>query len=139
MSDTHPLHSWSQYLLQDDYDYIIQYVENVKNNMPNDKMIILSGCPRTGKTTLKMNISNYLGEELYGEYPLSGEFIYYENIKKLGFLCGVEEISRSKKNNQAIINFIKYKQSLIADTNNIGRVNENLIEHCRVIVMEHMF
>ena len=135
----HPLHMWSQYLTQVDYAYLIQYVENVISNTSNDKMIILSGGQRTGKSTLKNDICNYLGYELCGEYPMSGEFIYDENIKKLGFFCGIDDISRSKKNNQAIINFIKYKQSFIADTIHIERVNDTLLEHCRVIKMEHVF
>jgi tRNA uridine 5-carbamoylmethylation protein Kti12 len=102
-------------------------------------MIILSGYPRTGKSTLKNDICNYLGHELCGEFPMSGETIYNENIKRLGLFCGIDEISRSKKNNRAIINFIKYKQSLIVDTNYIERVNEKLMDHCRVISMEHVF
>uniref|UniRef100_A0A6C0F483 ATPase AAA-type core domain-containing protein n=1 Tax=viral metagenome TaxID=1070528 RepID=A0A6C0F483_9ZZZZ len=137
--DLHILHNWEQYLKQDDYNYLIQYVENVKNNIPNDKMIILSGKPRTGKTSLKKDISNYLGFELCGECPISGEIIYCENIKKMGFLCGIDEISGSKKHNRAFINLIKYKQSLIADTNHIERVNNELVNHCRVIAMEHAF
>jgi tRNA uridine 5-carbamoylmethylation protein Kti12 len=135
----HPLRDWSQYLTQTDYNYLIQYVENVKNDISNDRMIVLSGYPRTGKSTLKANICEYLGQELCGEYPVSGEFIYNENIKRLGLFCGIDEISRSRKNNRAIINFIKYKQSLIADTNQIERVNPQLLEYCRVITMEHMF
>ena len=81
-----------------------------------------------------------MGYELCEECPLSGgELIYHENIKKLGFFCGIDEISHSKKNNQAIINFIKYKQSFVADTNHIKKVNATLLEHCRVITMEHVF
>lgn len=144
METLHPLHTWSQYLSQEDYDYLINYIENIKNNSPNDKMIILSGEGRTGKTTLKKDIHNYLTSELCEELPIIlGEIIYYESIKRLGFLCGIHEISSNKKinqaMNQAIINFIKYKQSFIADTNCIEKVNNKLLEHCKIITMNHVF
>jgi len=136
----HPLHNWSQYISQEDYNYLINYIENIKNNSPNDKMIILSGEGRTGKTTLKKDIYNYLTPELCEELPtISVEIIYNETIKRLGFLCGIHEISSSKKMNQAIINFIKYKQSFIADTNCIEKVNNKLLEHCKIITMKHVF
>jgi len=133
------LDTWKQYLLEDDYFYLITYIENIKNNILNDKMILLSGQGGTGKSSLKKDIQNYLGDDICGNFPMSGEVIYNENIKKLGFFSGIDEISSSKKNNNAIINLIKYKQSLIADTNNIEKVNKTLLEHSRVIIMEHVF
>ena len=137
----HHLNNWNQYLTNDDYNYLIQFVENIKNNIPNDKMIILYGPGRTGKTTLKNDIQEYLGDETCGPMMMMmpGEIIYNENIKKLGLFCGIDEIRRSKKNNIAIINLIKYKQSLLADTNNIERVNNKLLEFSKIIKMEHVF
>jgi len=131
--------NWKQYLTIEDYSYLIQYIENIKHGISNDKMIILSGKSRTGKSTLKKNIASYLGDELCGNYLMSGEFIYHETIKPLGFFCGIDEISSSKKNNQAIVNFIKYKQSFIADTNNIEKVNKKLLEYSKIIIMTHEF
>ena len=135
------LNNWHQYLTNDDYNYLIQFVENIKNNIPNDKMIILSGPGRTGKTTLKNDIQEYLGDETCGPMMMMmpGEIIYNENIKKLGLFSGIDEIGRSKKNNTAIINLIKYKQSLLADTNNIEKVNSKLLEFAKIIKMEHVF
>lgn len=131
--------TWEQYLTNEDYAYLIQYIENIKNGISNDKMIILAGPSRSGKTTLINNITTYLSDELCGYFPVSCDFIYYETIKPLGFFNGIDEISNSKKNNQAIINFIKYKQSFIADTNNIERVNKKVLEHSKIIVMSHVF
>jgi ABC-type phosphate/phosphonate transport system ATPase subunit len=131
------INSWEQYLTNEDYLYLVQYIENIKNNIPNDKMIILAGPSRSGKSTLKKHISSFSSDELCGCYPMSCDFIYYETIKPLGFFSGIDEIS--KKNTQAIINFIKYKQSFIADTNNIERVNNKLLEHSKIIMMTHIF
>jgi len=101
--------------------------------------MIFAGPGRTGKSTLQRNIIYYLGNELCGNCDMSCDFIYDENIKKLGLFCGIDDISRSKKKNQAIINFIKYKQSFIADTNHIERVNKTLLEHSKVISFNHVF
>ena len=140
----HQLNSWSQYLKADDYEFLIQYVENVKNGTINDKMIILAGPGRTGKTTLQNDIKRYLnlsGQELWAQWPVrsAGDVMYNENIRRLGFLTGIEEIYRSKKSNQAIVNFIKYKQSFIADALCIEKVNKILLEHVRIIHMTHVF
>jgi hypothetical protein len=137
---THYLDNWKQYLTNDDYNYLIQYVENIKNNIQNDKMIILSGPGRTGKSTLERDIRTYLGDENCDAFLcMSCDFIYNETIKPLGFFCGIDSISRSKKTNQAIINFIKYKQSFIASTIHIESVNNKLLEHSKIINMTHIF
>lgn len=138
MTQPHPLENLKSYLTEDDYHYLIQYIENIKQTISNDKMIILSGPSRSGKSTLKRDIQTYLGNEMCGVYMLSGDIIYQENIKKLGFFCDIGEISNSK-NNIAIINLIKYKQSFIAETNHIERVNHNMLDFSRIIQMEHVF
>lgn len=135
----HYLDHWKQYLVDDDYDYLIQYIENIKNDISNNKMIILSGPSRSGKSTLKNDIQKYLGDETCGDFMMSCEIIYNENIKKLGFFFGIDEIFHSKKNNNAIINLIKYKQSLIAETNHIERINNNVLDFTKIIQMDHIF
>lgn len=56
------LYKWKSYLLEEHYIYLVNFVENVKNNIVNDKMIILSAnCIQTDKTVLLLNdITNYL-------------------------------------------------------------------------------
>ena len=141
---SHYLSNWKQYLTTEDYEYLIQYVENIKygsvndNGGVNDKMIILSGPSRTGKSTLKKQIKTYLGYKLCGEYYYPKEIIYDKNIKKLGLFWGIDEIF-DKENIRAIINFIKYKQSFITDTSYIQNVNKELLEYSKIITMEHVF
>ena len=135
----HYLDNWKQYIKYEDYQYLVQYIENIKNNVSNDKMIILYGPSRSGKSTLKNDIQTYLGDETCGTYMMSGEIIYSENIKKLGFFCDIDQIYSSKKNNIAIINLIKYNQSLVSDTNNIERVNNKLLDFSKIIKMDHIF
>jgi hypothetical protein len=136
---THYLDNWKQYLYVADYNYLIQYIENIKNNIPNDRMIILSGPGRSGKSTLQTDITKYLGNENCGHFSMNCDFIYNETIKPLGFFCEIDEIYRSKKSNQAIVNFIKYKQSFIASTNHIEKIPVTLLEYSKIINMTHIF
>ena len=135
----HQLDNWKQYLSEDDYNYLIQYIENIKHNILNDKMIILYGPGGSGKTTLKNDIQKYLGDDMCENFMMSGDIIYKQNIKKLGFFCLNDEIKIKEKNNIAIINLIKYKQSFIADTIQIERVNNNLLEFSKIIELNHIF
>lgn len=133
---------WRNYLTTDDYDYLFQYIENIKNGILNDKMIILAGPSGCGKSTLKNNIQSYVGNEFCCIWPVSSAsqiLSWEDHIKPLGFLCGVDEIRRSKKSNMDIISLIKYKQSFIADTIHIERVYYKLLDHSRIIRMHHIF
>jgi ABC-type lipoprotein export system ATPase subunit len=76
----HYLDNWKQYLHNDDYNYLIQYIENVKHGISNDKMILLSGPSRSGKSTLIKDIQTYLGDDLCGHFMMSGDIIYADNI-----------------------------------------------------------
>jgi len=134
------MHDWSEYVKPADFEYLNQYVENVKNGVPNSKMILLAGAARTGKSTLMNDIQAYLGDKLCGPLPISCEFIYNETIKKLGFLHGLDDSNGcSDKYTQAIINLVKYKQSFIAAVNDQDKVSYELLDHCYVIEMEHVF
>lgn len=124
-----------QYLTDDDYHYLIQYIENIKNDIPNDKMIILCGPGGCGKTTLINDIQSYLGKENYDRYPMSGDIIYIENIKKLVIIPYIDSTYNNnyKKNSNAILNLIKYKQSIITVACDITKVNKKLLEYSRII------
>jgi tRNA A37 threonylcarbamoyladenosine biosynthesis protein TsaE len=141
MSPQHALANWSQYLQQEDYEYLIQFVENVKERLPNNKMIVLAGPGRTGKSTLKNEIKAYLGNDLCETWSVRApeEALYSEHIKVLGFFNGIDEIYRSKKSNQAIINFIQYNQSFIADTIHPEKLHHLLSGYTRIIHMTHIF
>ena len=134
------MHDWSQYLKPGDYEYLNQYIENVKNGIPNSKMILLVGKARTGKSTLMNDIQSYLGDKLCGSVPISCEFIFYENSKKLGFFQGLDEgPALTDRSIQAMINLIKYKQSFIASAHDEDNISYDLIGHCFVIEMDHVF
>ena len=54
---THYLFVWKQFLQEKDYDYLIQYVENIKNDIVNDDIINFSG---PGRESLKNDCKKYL-------------------------------------------------------------------------------
>lgn len=128
---------WKPYLSVDDITYLITFVDNLKNNRPNDKMIILSGKNgRNGKTTLLNEIIQYIGENNCHECAPDNN-VFSLPIKPLVVFNGIE--SYHKKQVPLLINIITYRQSIIADTNRIEKVDPSLLEVSKVINMFHQF
>ena len=76
------LSNWKPYISEDDYDYLIHFVENAKNNFPNNKMIVLLGNGgRNGKTKLITEIANYLGNDNCIECDEKGSAFLEPNVK----------------------------------------------------------
>lgn len=129
---------WKPYLSGADVSYLITFVDNLKNNVPNDRMIILSGKNgRNGKTTLINEIIQYSGENNCHNCDLNGSSFSLP-IKPLVVITGGIE-SYHKKQVPLLKNIITYKQSIIADTNKIEKVNPSLFEVSKVINMFHQF
>lgn len=137
---------WFQYLKQEDFEYLIQYIENIKNGIPNDKMIILTGSGRNGKTSLMYEIRRHLGNE-FCNYGYLRSLIYQENIKPLLLLQECEIYDTCLKYNHrrkicnTLINFIKFGFSFIITVNTgaLARVNTQILERSRIIMMNHRF
>lgn len=131
----HTFFDYAQYLSEEDYGNLIQYIDNLKNNINNDKMLIVSGPPKTGKTSLINAIRCYLGQNQC--YDIIGcECINYP-IRKVWFTTKVDEIK--KEDMQFFINMIHYKQSIISETNHIENVNKRLLKNSIVINMNNVF
>ena len=136
---------WFQYLKQEDFEYLIQYIENIKNGIPNDKMIILFGHGCNGKTTLMDEIRAHLGYELYGDEWDVDELIYHENIKPLIFTHEglLDRTNHNYKRNlnlaHSLSNFIRLGISFIFAVNRIDFINTKILEHSRIIEMTHIF
>lgn len=129
---------WKPYLSCADLSYLITFVDNVKNNVSNDRMIILSGKNgRNGKTTLINEIIQYIGENDCHDCDQNND-VFSLPIKSLVVITGGIE-SYHKKQVPLLKNIIIYKQSIIADTNKIEKVNPSLFEVSKVINMFHQF
>jgi hypothetical protein len=133
----HSLSNWKPYLSEDDYDYLINFVENAKNNFPNNKMIVLLGNGgRNGKTKLITEIANYLGNENFNECDDNGS-AFIEPVVKLVHITSLE--TYKEKYIQQLNNIIQYGQSLIADTNKIEKIDKSIQDNSRIIEMYHIF
>jgi len=129
---------WKPYLSEADVSYLITFVDNLKNNVSNDRMIILSGKNgRNGKTTLVDEIIQYIGENNCDDCAPDNN-VFSLPIKPLIVINGGIE-SYHKKQVPLLKNIIAYKQSIIADTNKIEKVDPSLLEVSRVINMFHQF
>ena len=96
----------------------------------------------------------HLNIDQYRQCKYKNGKIYYKSIcKKSESIIQVErrrkngltdlqkqKIKSYKKNYiQQLKNAIQYGQSIIADTNNIEKINKNLLDCVRIIKMEHKF
>jgi hypothetical protein len=136
---------WFQYLKQEDFEYLIQYIENIKNGVPNDRMIILFGKGCNGKTRLMDEINSHLGDELCGHEWDVSELICHENIKPLIFTHEglLDRTNHNYKRNlnlaHSLKHLIKLGVSFIIAVNRIDFINEKILEHSRIIEMTHIF
>lgn len=129
---------WKPYLSEADVSYLITFVDNLKNNVPNDRMILLSGKNgRNGKTTLINEIIQYIGENNCHDCAPDNN-VFSLPIKQLVVISGGIE-SYHKNQVPLLKNIIAYKQSIIADTNKIEKVNPSLFEVSKVINMFYEF
>ena len=134
---THILQSWQPYLSDDDFQYLITYVENIKQNLPNNKLLLLLGNRgANGKSTLIREIVRYIGNEHFRLCDINGS-AFNQPIVKLIHIPSINEYR--KKYIQQLKNVIQYGQSIIAETNDIEKIPENLLDSIKIIKMSHIF
>ena len=74
---SHALDNWKPYLNDEDFEYLINYVENSKNNLPNNKFfILLENGGANGKNTLITEIENYLGNKNFRRCDTNGSAFF---------------------------------------------------------------
>ncbi len=132
----HPLANWKNYLTEHDYEYLIHYVDNIRDNKPNDKMIVLLGPERTGKSKLIKEIALCIGIHNFTICDTNGS-AFLEPIVKLVHIVAIEDYK--KRYLQQLKNIIEYKQSVIAETNIFSNNLKQLEKHIRIIGMDHQF
>lgn len=132
------LETWKNYLNENDYDFLINFIKNMENNIPNDKILILDGKPGTGKTTLINEIKNKIGTRNFHENSfIEGEFFFKQ--QKLGLhICGIHEY-QNKKYLEIIKNIFESNISIISDTNCSKNIHPEILNNAYVISMEYSF
>jgi len=133
--------NWKQFLTYEDYNYLVNFIENIQNNIPNDKMIILSGSKNSknckslliNEIMIQIGPNNFLDSTI-----LINDNPFFEPIRKLIYFTGIETW-KNKKNIQLLLNVLQYKQSIITDTNKVEEINVDILNKSRIIQMPNDF
>jgi len=136
----HILHSWKQYLSKSDYKTIIQFVENAKKRLPNEKILMLSGTGKNGKTVLMNEIMFYIGIQDCYECN-EPRYAVFKDSTKNNFIIhgGIEVFKPNEDNTKQLLNLVDKKCSIICDTNNLDLVESNIFDKAIIINMKHIF
>jgi len=140
-TNTFCFENWIPYLSDADYKNLLFFVENVKNNIVNEKIFILSGnMGRNGKTTLINEIKEYIGKEHFLDTLHLQDQIKEESFysKKLYYICGIESW-KQKKNLLFLQQLLNNKKSIITDTNKLTDIDSFILENAIIIHMNHIF
>lgn len=143
-NNTYCFENWIPYLSQEDYENLLFFIENVKNDKVNDKILILSGnMGRNGKSTLIKEIQEYIGKEhfldtlhLQNQHQLNDQISLLN--KKLAYICGIESWNQ-KKDLLLLKKILNNKQSIITDTNSLSKVDNFILDNATIIHMNHIF
>lgn len=152
------LHRWKKYLASDDYMYLIQFVDNIRLGVQNDKMVILCGPSGTGKTSLQDDIYNYLVNDVWGDsnqdeiLPEKEKIDYIIHDTTNSYSClkirqkfifyFISDNNFFPRKNNKMFNVIlgsSWFKSKIAVTLDIKKVNKELLDISKIIKMEHDF
>lgn len=125
----HDLCKWQKHMSNDDYIYFIKYIENAKNKLPNNKLLLFSG-NEIGKKMIIRELSNYLGDDQFMLCDTYG-CAFFKPIVKLIYIPGIDDYQ--PKCTQQLINIIYYGQSIIAETYNIEKLNNSILENSKTI------
>jgi ABC-type phosphate/phosphonate transport system ATPase subunit len=131
---SNPVFKWKEYLQTKDYDMLLHFVEKSKNGEKNDKMVILVGSERTGKSTLLNEIKEYVGTDNCHE---TLEEASTKNLKKLVILDG--EINDMRYKELMVLKKVVNNQNVIGATNNIDLVDYVFATNSTKIPMTHKF
>jgi len=133
----HTLDHWKQFLTcEEDFNYLIQFVENAKNKLPNQVMLLLAGPGGTGKSTLIDEIKKYLGSQHWGISDTYGS-AFLQPVVQVIEIPGIDDYN--KKYVQQLRNSIYFGQSVIAATNEPDKINKDILKSSRIIKMEYVF
>ena len=136
----HILHSWKQYLTKDNYTFLLQFVENAKNHIPNEKVLILSGIGRNGKTTLMHEIMFYIGSQYCYECNEPQCGVFKKSPRQMVLIHGgIEYFKHDNENTKQLLDLIEKQRSIICDTSKLDLVDPFIFDKAYIINMKHIF
>jgi hypothetical protein len=120
-----PIIKFKNYMQNDYYNYLYEYVENIKNNIKNEKIIIIVGTGRSSITTIIDDIEKYIGKK----YCCKNIFEKYNTDNKLLIL----DLAITNKNIDILNNLINNNISIIGTSYNVNEINESLDKISKII------
>ena len=126
------------YLSNNEQDQLSEFINHAANNLKNDKMIILLGSGKNGKTSLMNEIKRHLNDEsLYCVRLNLGDFLNKPHRKMVflddGWLC------RSKDTCTLKYLLTNKTENIIATANTLTGIDDGLLEKSIIIRMKHVF
>ena len=120
-----PIIKFKNYIQNDYYNYLYEYIENIKNNIKNEKIIIIVGTGRSSITSIINDIEKYIGEKYYIRNILEN---CNSNTKLL-----ILDLAITNKNIDILNNLINNNISIIGTSYNVTEINESLNEISKII------
>ena len=125
----HDLCKWQKHMSNNDYVYFIKYIDNAKNELPNDKLLLFFG-DEIGIKLLIRELTNYLGDEQFMLCDTYG-CAFFKPIVKLVYIPGIDHYQ--PKYIQQLINVIHCGQSIVAETYDIKKMNKSILDNSKTI------
>ena len=125
---------WKSYLSLEDYEYLVEYIENSKNKKLNGKIIVLYGKDEIEKTILIREICDYLGDSGYAYY----RYVHGKPPENMIVISDFDLLSSNHK--EHLLYCVKYYgNSAIMETNQIETIMayEPLKSLYRIIEMKY--
>lgn len=119
-----PIIKFKNYMQNDYYNYLYEYVENIKNNIINKKVIIIVGTGRSSIVSIINDIEKYIGKNYCSRNILGNN-----NDNKLLIL----DLEITNKNINILNDLINNNISIIGTSYNISEINESLNEISKII------
>ncbi len=132
---SHQLDNWKQYLVPSDFQYLLNFVHNIQNHLPNQQILILYGTGNTGKTTLIKHISEIIGTQNvkppfynFNKTQLTSQLIHFSELHQYTHTTILN-----------ILQFLLNGHSVIIDHNSFEHLPATLLHHAKIITMTHTF
>ena len=120
-----PIYNWLHYLECDDYEYLYDFIDNAKNNITNEKMIIIV---EKEKTKIMSDFKEYFGKKNYYEdveelYIQARDIVLLDN--NINYMTDTEL--------ENLTEILSCKESVIGTTNNLNSIHSVILNAAKII------
>jgi AAA+ ATPase superfamily predicted ATPase len=130
--------NWRKYLSPSDFTFLIEFIDKADMKINNNKILILCGPPRSGKSTLIKEIKNYIGNVNFHDNNYFEGEKYFQPKRLAIHICGINGYQHEKYI-AMLKEIFESDMAIISDTNNIESIHPTILENSHVIKMTHVF